>query len=98
VLVLPTLPVHVIKAAVLHGGDVQFEQTARTLTFSVPSGSQDSIDTILKLKLAEPWTVPLCVFLSKGSKLDLVSVGNNARTENTDETYRGKIVKASFPL
>jgi len=89
VLVLPTLPVHVIKAAVLHGGDVQFEQTARTLTFSVPSGSQDSIDTILKLKLAEPWTVPLCVFLARAlsSILSLwgITLGLKILTKHIEE-------------
>ena len=42
-LVVPTLPVRVIKATVLHGADVPFEQTAQTLTFSLLSGSEDSI-------------------------------------------------------
>lgn len=60
-LVLPTLPVRIIKATVIHGGDVPFEQSAQTLTFNVPLGSQDSTDTILKLELAEPWTTSAVV-------------------------------------
>jgi len=55
-LVLPTLPVKVVKAAVLRGTDVAFEQGAQTLILSLPPGSTDRIDTVVKLELAEPWT------------------------------------------
>jgi len=53
---LPTLPVKVVKATGLHGSDVAFEQTARTFILNLPPGSTDTIDTIVKLELAEPWT------------------------------------------
>ena len=55
-LVLPTLPVRVMKTTLLHGGDVPFQQTAEALTLSLPSGSPDDIDTVVKVELAEPWT------------------------------------------
>jgi alpha-L-fucosidase len=64
-LVLPTLPVQVVKVSVLHGGDVAFQQTAQALTITLPSGSYAEngaennpagIDTIVKLELSQPWT------------------------------------------
>jgi alpha-L-fucosidase len=55
-LVLPSLSVRVVKAAILHNSDIPFQQTAQTLTLSLPPGSPDAIDTIVKLELAEPWT------------------------------------------
>jgi len=60
-LVLPALPVRVLRAAVLHGADVAFEQTALTLTLKLPQGSTDAIDTVVKLELAEPWTTSAVV-------------------------------------
>ena len=56
VLTLPSLPVRVTKATMLHGGEVSFHQTAQILTFDLPAGPKDAIDTILKIELAEPWT------------------------------------------
>jgi len=61
VLVLPTLPVHVMKAAVLHGSEVSFEQTKQALTLKLPQGSSNAIDTIVKLELAEPWVTSAVV-------------------------------------
>jgi alpha-L-fucosidase len=61
VLVLPTLPVRVVKATLLHGGDVPLQRTAQTLTLSLPPGSPDAIDTVVKLELAEPWTTSAIV-------------------------------------
>jgi len=61
VLVLPTLPVKVVKATVLHGGDVSIQQTAQTLTLNLPPAAPDAIDTVLKLELAEPWTTSAVV-------------------------------------
>jgi alpha-L-fucosidase len=55
-LVLPTLPVRVVKATLFHGSDIAFEQSAQTLILSLPRGSSDTIDTVVKLELAEPWT------------------------------------------
>ncbi len=55
-LVLPTLPVKVVKVATLHGSDIAFEQSAQTLILNLPRDSTDPIDTVVKLELAEPWT------------------------------------------
>lgn len=55
-LVLPTLPVKVVKATVLNGSDFAFEQTAQTFILNLPPSSPDTIDTIVKLELAEAWT------------------------------------------
>lgn len=64
VLTLPTLPVRIIKASVLHGGTVTFQQTAKTVTLNLPSGSSASMDTVVKLELAEPWTTSAVVPVS----------------------------------
>lgn len=64
-LVLPTLPVRVIKATVLHGSEVQYEQNGESLTLTLPPGSPDEIDTIVKLELAEPWTTSAVVPVEK---------------------------------
>jgi hypothetical protein len=55
-LVLPTLPAHILKAEVLHGSGVPFKQTAQTLTLNLPQVPPDTIDIVVKLELAEPWT------------------------------------------
>jgi alpha-L-fucosidase len=55
-LVLPTLPAHILKAEVLHGSGVPFQQTVRTLTLNLPQVPPDTIDIVVKLELAEPWT------------------------------------------
>jgi alpha-L-fucosidase len=60
-LALPTLPVRVTKATLLQGGDVPFEQSAQSLTLTLPASSPDAIDTIVKLELAEPWTTSAVV-------------------------------------
>ena len=60
-LVLPTLPVRVVKAEVLHGGDVAFQQTEQTLTLALPANAANAIDTVVKLELAEPWTTSAVV-------------------------------------
>jgi alpha-L-fucosidase len=55
VLTLPSLPVRMKRATLLHGGDVPFHQTADTFTFDLKAVSADAIDTILRIELAEPW-------------------------------------------
>jgi alpha-L-fucosidase len=55
-LVLPALPVKAVKATVLHGSDVAFEQTAQGFILNLPPSSTDTIDSIVKLELAESWT------------------------------------------
>lgn len=60
-LVLPTLPAHIVRAAVLDGRDVSFKQTTEALTLALPPGSLDAIDTVVKLELAEPWTTSAVV-------------------------------------
>jgi alpha-L-fucosidase len=60
-LILPTLPVKIVKASLLHGPDVSFHQTAQTVTFNLPSVPPDTIDTVLQLELAEPWTTSAVV-------------------------------------
>jgi alpha-L-fucosidase len=60
-LALPTLPVRVLKATVLHGADVAFQQNEQTLTLTLPASAAEAIDTIVKLELAEPWTTSAVV-------------------------------------
>jgi alpha-L-fucosidase len=60
-LVMPTLPVRVLKATVLHGSDVPFQQTAEALTLSLPPISAETLDVVVKLELAEPWTTSAVV-------------------------------------
>ncbi len=63
-LVLPTLPIDVLKATVLHGSDVPFEQNSETLTLKLPPGYRDPIDTVLKLELTHPWVTDAVVPVS----------------------------------
>jgi hypothetical protein len=58
---MPTLPVRVLKATVLHGSDVPFQQTAEALTLSLPPVSAETVDVVVKLELAEPWTTSAVV-------------------------------------
>jgi alpha-L-fucosidase len=60
-LLLPTLPVKVLKASRLNGLALQFEQNDRQLIVTLPAGSLDAVDTIVKLELAEPWTTSAVV-------------------------------------
>ena len=55
VLVLPALPVQVVKATIVQGNDVPFQQTTQYLTLHLPSDTPNVIDMIVKLELAEPW-------------------------------------------
>ena len=61
VLTLPTLSVRVVKATVLHGAEVPFQQMGETLRLDLPAGSADAIDTVVKLELAEPWVTSAVV-------------------------------------
>jgi alpha-L-fucosidase len=54
--VLPALPVKVLKASPLNGPDLAFVQNNGGLTVSIPANTLDEIDTIVKFELAEPWT------------------------------------------
>lgn len=60
-LVLPALPVKVTKASRLNGPELAFNQSAGTLTVTIPADTLDAIDTIVKLELAEPWTTSAVV-------------------------------------
>jgi alpha-L-fucosidase len=60
-LVLPTLPAHILNAEVLHGSGVPFQQTAQALTLNLPQVPPDTIDIVVKLELAEPWTTSAVV-------------------------------------
>jgi alpha-L-fucosidase len=63
-LVLPALPLRVLKAALLQGNEVPIQQSAQTLTLTLPPGSPNEIDTIVKLELAEPWITSAVVPVS----------------------------------
>jgi alpha-L-fucosidase len=65
VLVLPTLPVRIVKAAILHGGAVSFQQTDATLSLNLPPTSPEVVDTVIRLELAEPWTTSAVVPVPK---------------------------------
>lgn len=51
-LTLPALPVRVKSASRLDGGAVTFAQDERGLKLAVPSGTDEAIDTVIKLELA----------------------------------------------
>lgn len=53
---LPALPIRVVSASLLHGPQLQIAQTGHDLKISIPAGSIDPIDTVLKLELEQPWT------------------------------------------
>jgi alpha-L-fucosidase len=55
-LVLPALPTQVLKATLLRGELLPFQRNGQELTINLPAGSQDPIDTVIKLELAAPWT------------------------------------------
>jgi alpha-L-fucosidase len=63
-LVLPTLPTRIVKAAVLGGDEVEFEQTSKTVTLHLPNAAEGTIDTVVKMELAEPWTTSSVVPVS----------------------------------
>jgi alpha-L-fucosidase len=55
--VLPALPAQIVKATLLKGAEaVKFQQSGQLLTLSMPPGSVDATDTVIKIELAEPWT------------------------------------------
>lgn len=54
-LALPALPMGVMKASTLDESPLHFEQTGGNLTITIPAHSLDSIDTIIKLELEQPW-------------------------------------------
>jgi alpha-L-fucosidase len=58
---LPALPIRVAKVSLLHGRALQFQQSDGSLTINVPEGDIDSIDTVLKLELEQPWTTSAVV-------------------------------------
>ena len=60
-LTLPALPIRVVKANVLAGGEVQLTQTAQTIALHIPAAAQTPMDTVIKLELAEPWTTSAVV-------------------------------------
>jgi alpha-L-fucosidase len=60
-LTLPALPVRIVKANVLNGGEVAVEQDAQTMSFKLPEMKPETFDLILKLELAEPWTTSAVV-------------------------------------
>ena len=56
VLTLPTLPIRIVSATVLNGSAVGYRQDEKNLTITLPAISSGTIDSIIKLELAEPWT------------------------------------------
>ncbi len=65
VLVLPTLPVRIVKAAILQGGAVSFQQTDATLSLKLPPTPPGAVDTVIRLELAEPWITSAVVPVPK---------------------------------
>jgi len=57
---LPNLPVRVIKISTLNNKPVSFSQDRQYTRIKVPS-IPDSIDTIVKVELAQPWNSPAVV-------------------------------------
>lgn len=55
-LTLPALPVSVVRARRLHGDAVPVEQTSEHVRLSLPANAVETIDTVIELELAEPWT------------------------------------------
>jgi len=53
---LPAPPVKILSAQILNGPAIPFTQTADTLSITPPTIAPDTIDTIVKLTLAQPWT------------------------------------------
>lgn len=53
-LTLPALPAKVVNTTRLNGGPVSFVQDEHRLELTVPSGTCDAIDTIIKLELDRP--------------------------------------------
>jgi alpha-L-fucosidase len=60
-LTLPALPIRVVKASMLQGGEVPLTQTAKSIMLSIPTAMQTPMDTVIKLELAEPWTTSAVV-------------------------------------
>lgn len=70
-LTLPALPAQIVKATILQSPNAQgpnaqspaahVQVNAATLTVSLPPSSPDTIDTIVKLELATPWTTDAVV-------------------------------------
>jgi alpha-L-fucosidase len=58
---LPALPSRVARVSLLHGAEVHFTQSDKELTLTVPAGSVDATDTILKVELDQPWTTAAVV-------------------------------------
>jgi alpha-L-fucosidase len=52
-IVLPALPVKVVRASVLSGSELRFAQTDQHLEISLSSRSPSEIDTVVKLELAQ---------------------------------------------
>jgi len=53
ILVLPAVPVQIVRASVLGKGEVKFMQQASRIEIAVPAASYDTVDTIIKLESAE---------------------------------------------
>lgn len=54
-LVLPTLPTRVVKVTELNRNSVSYSQDDKSIALKVPPVAADTVDTIIKLELAEPW-------------------------------------------
>ena len=61
VLRLPSIPVRVTRASLLHGAQLQFDQSRQDLKITVPAGAVDPVDTIIRLELEQPWTTQAVV-------------------------------------
>jgi len=62
-LVLPTLPTPVVKATELNGNSISYSQDGKSIVLKVPSVRADTIDTIIKIELAEAWNTSAVVLV-----------------------------------
>ncbi len=55
-LTMPRLPLNVESVSLLNGASLKFEQAGENLKISLPASGMESIDTVIRLKLAQSWT------------------------------------------
>jgi alpha-L-fucosidase len=60
-LVLPNLPVKIMKASLLHGSQLHFEQEKKDFILTLPTMDGDAIDTIVRIELAQNWDSSLVI-------------------------------------
>jgi alpha-L-fucosidase len=60
-LVLATLPTRVVKVTDLNGNSVSYSQDDKSIALKVPGVAANTVDTIIKVELAEPWNTSAVV-------------------------------------